>query len=81
MRLVVDARTANVDRGRVGQQTFFFGVSVEAGHRAQPAGDRRPGTTSALKLPAEQLNVGTPRLEEVQAVVVAPGDVLAQVKL
>ncbi len=28
-------------RRRVGDQPFFFGVAVEAGHGTQPPGDRR----------------------------------------
>ena len=67
-------------RRRVGQKSFLLGVAVEARHGAQPAGHSRSGPAAALEVAGELLDVGTPRLEEVQLVVVAPGDVLAQVQ-
>jgi len=78
--LVIDARTAYMHRRRVGQQAFLLGVTVEARHRAQPAGHSRPSPAATLKLPGELLDVSPARLEQVQVVVVAPGDVLAQVQ-
>ena len=42
-RLVVQTGRADVHCRGDGQEPFFFGVAVEAGHRAQAAGHRRPG--------------------------------------
>ena len=55
------------------EQFFLDGVAVEAGDRAQPAGDRRPGSASRLHVAAEALDVRAARLEQVQPVLLAPG--------
>ena len=61
--------TAHMQSRGVGQQPFFLGVAVEAGHRAQPAGDRRPGPAPTLKPPGELLDVNPPCPEPVQVVI------------
>ncbi len=63
-----------------GQQPFFFGVAVEAGHRAQPAGDGGPSATSLLQGPGVGLDIGSAGREQRQAAVGAPAHVLAQIK-
>ena len=45
VRFVVESRTAHVHGRRLGDEVFFFGVAVEARHRAEPAGDRRASST------------------------------------
>ena len=69
--LVVDPWPADMDRRRMGDEAFLFGVAVEAGHGAQPSGDggRRP--TSGLEVPSEGLDVASADLEQAQVALVA----------
>ena len=64
MGLVVDPGSADMDRWGVGDQTFLFGVAVEAGHGAQSPGDGRRCPTLSFELPSEGLDVASPDLEE-----------------
>ena len=50
------------------QEFFFHGVAVEPGDGAQPARDRRAGAATALHIASEALDVRTPGLEQLQAV-------------
>ena len=61
-------------------EAFLFGVAVEAGDRAQPAGDRRRRPTSSFKLTAEGLDVTAADLEQAQMAPVAEHDELAEVQ-
>jgi hypothetical protein len=81
MRLIVDARSADVDSRRVGQHPLLFVVAVEVGHRAQPSGHRRPIPPAAFQLPGERLDVRPSDLEQIELMVVAPADELAEIKL
>ena len=62
------------------EQLFLDGVAVEPGDRAQPAGDGRPCPAAGLHVAAEALDVGAAGLEQVQAVLLAPGGELPQVQ-
>ena len=78
--LVVDPGAPHVHRRRMVQELLLHGVAVEAGHRAKPAADGGPGTSLGLEVPAEALDVGSARREQVSAVAGAPGQELAQVQ-
>jgi hypothetical protein len=47
VRFVIQTGSSDVHRGRYRDESFLFGVAVEAGDRAQPPRDRGPGTTRA----------------------------------
>jgi hypothetical protein len=66
VRLVVDAGTADVDGRGVGDEAFLLGVAVEAGHRAQPSGDRGRRPTVCLQLASERLDVAAADLEQLE---------------
>ena len=56
--LVVQAGSTHV-RGRGdGDQAFLFGVAVEAGNGAQPAGDGGSGPAQGLEVTGEALDIG-----------------------
>jgi hypothetical protein len=76
-RLVVQTGRAHVHCRGDGQQPFFFGIAVEAGHRAQAAGHRGPGPTSVLQGPGVGLDIGLTSREHRQVRLGAPGHVLA----
>jgi hypothetical protein len=78
--LVVQAGSPHVCRRGDRDQAFLFGVAVEAGHGAQPAGDCGPGSAERLEVAGEALDVGAARPEHGHSVFGAPGDVLAQVE-
>ena len=80
VRLVIDARAADVGCRGVLKEFFFDGVPVEPGDGAQPPGDGSPGPAPGLQLPGEGLNVGTPDGEQAQGADPAPGSELAQVQ-
>ncbi|MDP9331941.1 MAG: hypothetical protein M3Q30_01320 [Actinomycetota bacterium] len=80
VRFVIETRSSDVHRGRYRDESFLFGVAVEAGDRAQPSRDRGPGTTHSLELAGEGLNVRTFHIEQGEAMVGAVGDVLAQIE-
>jgi hypothetical protein len=64
MRLVIEARAPEVHRRRHRDQSFFFGVAVEARDRAQSPRDGRPRPTLCLQVPAEGFDVSTARTEQ-----------------
>src|ERR671910_2776391 len=78
--LVVQAGSTYMRRRRDRDQTLLFGVAVEAGHGAQAAGDRGPGSAQGLEVAGETLDVGASRPENPHSVFGAPGDVLAQIE-
>ena len=78
--LVVQAGTPDVRRRRDADQTFLFGVAVEARHRAQPARDGGPGPAEGLEVAGKAFDVNTARPEHRQPVFGAPGHVLAQIQ-
>jgi hypothetical protein len=80
MGLVVQAGSAHMGRRGDRDQALLFGVAIEAGNGAQPAGDRGPGATQGLEVAGETLDVGATRPEHRHPVFGAPGDVLAQVE-
>ncbi len=60
---------------------FFFGVAVEPGDGAQPAGDGGPGPAAGFQVAGEELDVGTAGAEQAQLMLLAPAGELAQVQL
>jgi hypothetical protein len=78
--LVVDPGPADMHRRRMGDQAFLLGVAVEAGHRAQPSGDRRGRPTLRLKFAAEGFDVAAADFEQLQMASVAEGDKLAELQ-
>jgi len=80
MRLVVEARPANMDRWRVIEKLLFDGIAVEAGDSAQAPSDRRASPAASFEVATEALDVGTSRVEEVDAVLLAPRGELAKVE-
>jgi hypothetical protein len=62
------------------EQVFLHGVLVEPGDGAQPPRHRRPGPAPGFHIAGEALNVRTPRLEQAQTALLAPGRALAQVQ-
>ena len=59
---------------------FLFGVAVEAGDRAQPAGDCRGRPALRLELTAESLDVTAADLEQAEMASVAERHELAEVQ-
>src|SRR5919106_2092690 len=59
--LIVQAGSTYMGRWRDRQQALLFRVAVEAGHGAQPAGDRGPGPAQGLEMAGEGLDVGATR--------------------
>ena len=57
MRLVVEAEPANMYRRGVLDQALLLGAAVEARHRAQTPGDRRPRPAPGLEIAGERLDV------------------------
>jgi hypothetical protein len=53
-------------------QAFLLGVAVEARHRAQPAGDRRPRSALGLEVTRERFDVDPLRGEQMQLEAAAP---------
>jgi hypothetical protein len=78
---VVDAQTADVDGRGVIEEFFFDGVAVEPGDGRQAPGDGDPGPPAGLEVAGEAFDVGTPGTEQVDAVLMAPAGVLAQIQL
>jgi hypothetical protein len=66
---------------RVGQQRLLLRVAVEVRNRAQPSGDGRPSPPAAFQLSGELFDVSPADKEQVEVMVVAPNDELAQVEL
>jgi hypothetical protein len=64
----------------MGEESFFFGVAVEAGHGAQSSSNRGSGPASVFQLSSEGLDIGSPYEEQVELMVVAPDQELAQVE-
>jgi hypothetical protein len=63
VRLVVEARPADMDRWRVIEKLLFDGISVEAGDNAQAPCDRRASPAASFEVATETLDVGASRLE------------------
>ena len=80
MGLVVEAGPADMSCRGAFEQTFLFGVAVEAGHGAQPPGDRRPSAAALLEIAGVALDIRSADGEQAKAVFVAPGEELAQVQ-
>ncbi len=78
--LVVDPWAADIDCGRVGDESFLFGVAVEAGHGAESPGDRGRRPTLGFELTAEGLDVASSDLEQLEAAPPAEGDELAEIQ-
>jgi hypothetical protein len=81
VRLVVQSQSADVRGGRVIQQLFFNGVTVESRHCAESAGDGGPGPAAGFQIAGEELDVGPAGLEELQLVLLALAGELPQVQL
>lgn len=60
--------------------TLFFGVAVEPGNRAQPAGNRGRCLTPGFQLSCVRLDVGPSDIEKTQLVVVAEHDELPKIQ-
>jgi hypothetical protein len=69
-----------MDGRGVRDEAFLLAVTVEAGDRAQPPGDRRCRPTLRLEFPAEGLDVTTADLEQAQVASVAERHELAEVQ-
>ena len=76
IRFVVEVRTPNVHRGRDREQSFLFGVAVEARDRAQPPRDGRTRSSQRFEMATEAFNVGATGTEQRDAMFCAPLDVL-----
>ena len=81
VRLVVEAWSTNVHRRRNRNESFFFGVPVEACDRAQPPSDRCSGAPAPLQVTAEAFDVRPARPEQRNRPFCAPLHPLAQVQL
>jgi len=53
VRVIVQARTADMSGWRVLEQVFLDGLPVEPGHGAQTAGDGGPGAAAGLQVGAK----------------------------
>src|SRR4051794_35381638 len=80
VRLIVQPRPAYMDRGRVLEQLFLYGVAVEPGDCAQPSRDRRANSPARLHFTAEALDVRAASLEQAQTVLLTPRGEHAQVE-
>src|SRR5437868_503244 len=65
---------------RLVDESFLFGVAVEAGDGAQPAGDRGAGTPGRFEVAAERFDVRTAGIEQADASRDAVGGVLAEIE-
>src|SRR5665213_3948681 len=63
---VIDPRSTDVNRRRVGDEAFLLGVAVEAGHGGESATDGGRCPTPGFQLPSVALDVASPDLEETQ---------------
>ena len=81
VRLIVQARAADMCGRGMLEQLFLHRVLVEPGDGAQPPGDRGPGPAAGLQVAGEALDVGAAGLEQAQVVLVALARILAQVQL
>ena len=78
--LVVEPRSTDVHRWGAVEESFFDGVAVQGGDRAQPARDCRSCPATALKVTGEAFDVVAGDLEQRQLTLLAPGCELAQVQ-
>jgi hypothetical protein len=78
--LIVDPRPADVDTRGSFDRPFFFGVTVEADDRAQPAGDSCPRLAGVLQVAGEALDVDPADIEQAAAALQTPGGELAQIQ-
>ncbi len=65
----------------MGDESFFFGVAVEAGHGGQSTSNRGSGASPIFQVSSEDLDIGTENEEHVELMVVARDQELAQVEL
>ena len=72
VRLVVKTRTADMDRRRVVDETFLFGIAIQTGDRAQPPGQRGPGLSFGFEMTGEALDVAPPSREQPEVMVATP---------
>src|SRR5664280_3030905 len=77
---VIDPRSTDVNRRRVGDEAFLFGVAIEARHGAQSATDGGRCPTSSFQLPAVGLDVASTDLEETQVALIAEGGELTKIQ-
>src|SRR5664280_222460 len=77
---VIDPRSTDVNRRRVGDEAFLFGIAIEAGHGAQSATDGGRCPTSSFQLPSVGLDVASPDLEQAQVSLIAEGDELTEIQ-
>src|ERR1035437_4079511 len=77
---VIDPRSTDVNRRRVGDEAFLLGRAVEAGHSAQSATDGGRSPTPSFQLPSVGLDVASPDLEETQVTLIAEGDELTKIQ-
>jgi hypothetical protein len=63
------------------EEFFLDGVAVEPGDGGQAAGDGGPCAAAGFHVAGEQLNVGAASPEQLELVLLAPADELAQVQL
>jgi hypothetical protein len=80
VRLVVQARAANMGRRGALEEPLMLDVSVEPGDRAQPPSDGGASAAALLEIPGVALDVGAPHREQTQVVLLAPGDELPQIQ-
>jgi hypothetical protein len=77
VRLIIQPGMADMGGRGVLEQFLLYGVPIEPGDRAQPAGDRGPGPAAGFQVPGGALDVRVPSLEQVQAMLAAPAGELA----
>jgi hypothetical protein len=62
------------------KQFFLHRIPVEPGDGTQAAGDGGSGAAAGLQIAGEALDIGAPRLEQTQVMLLTPAGVLAQVQ-
>jgi hypothetical protein len=77
VRLIIQARSADMSSGRVIQQFLLDGIPVEPGNGAQPPGDGSRGAATGFQVAGESLDVGAAGLEQADVMLSAPAGVLA----
>jgi len=80
MGFVIDPGSTDVNSRRMGNQTFLFGVAIEAGHGAQSPTDGGRCPTPSFQLPSVGLDVASPDLKETQMALIAEGDELTKIE-
>ncbi len=67
--------------GRMIEQLFLHSEPVEAGHRAQAAGDGGSSPPAGFQITCEELDVSPAGAEQLELVLLAPAGELPQVQL